>query len=78
MAGWNRTVASGFNSHQISRVAIPADITAPLVATLTAPKPASAPATLTAPKPASAPATLTATAPSGDRILKPDGSTVYT
>jgi hypothetical protein len=47
-------------------------------ATLTAPKPASAPATLTAPKPASAPATLAATAPSGDRILKPDGSTVYT
>ena len=40
IAGWNRTVVAGFNSHQISRVAIPADVTAPI--------PAAAPATLAA------------------------------
>jgi hypothetical protein len=39
VAGWNRTVSVGFNSHQISRVAIPANITAPVPATLTSPAP---------------------------------------
>ena len=75
VAGWNRTVASGFNSHQISRVAIPADITAPLVATITAAKPASAPATLAASATiTSGPATLTAAGTGGDQILNPAGT----
>jgi hypothetical protein len=52
VAGWDRTKPTGFDSHQISRVAIPA-----LVAATT---PAAAPATLTAQKPTAGPATLTA------------------
>jgi hypothetical protein len=35
-APWDRTVASGFNSHQVSRDPIPADVTAPLPSTLSA------------------------------------------
>ena len=54
VAGWDRTIASGFDSHQISRVAIPADVTAPI--------PAVAPATLAASTAiTSGPATLSAT-----------------
>ena len=41
VAGWDRTVAAGFNSHQITRVAIPADIAAPVVGTISASKPTS-------------------------------------
>jgi len=44
----DRTVASGFNSWQRNPPAIPATITAPLVATLTAAKPTAGPATITA------------------------------
>jgi len=45
---WSRTALTGFDSHKITPDSIPANITAPLVAGLTAPKPASAPATLSA------------------------------
>lgn len=50
VAGWSRTATSGFDSHQITVAAVPADITAPI--------PAAGPATLTA----TAPATLAAAA----------------
>jgi len=70
VGSWDRTNVTGFDSHKITRPSIPASITAPLVANITAtapatlgsPKPASAPATLGTAKPASGPATLSAAA----------------
>jgi hypothetical protein len=59
---WDRTANTGFDSNQIFAPAVPASITAPIVATLTAAKPTAGPATLTAAKPASAPASLSASA----------------
>ena len=60
VGSWDRTNVTGFDSHKITRPSIPASITAPLVANITA----TAPATLGSPKPASGPATLTAAATS--------------
>jgi len=65
----DRTVASGFGSHQRNVPAIPATITAPLVEAITAPKPASGPGTLGTGKPASWPASLTAAAVT-EQVLK--------
>ena len=65
----DRTVASGFGSHQRNVPAIPATITAPLVGTITSPKPASGPDTLGTGKPASGPDTLTAPAVT-EQVLK--------
>ena len=39
LAGWDRTVAAGFNSHQVGRVAIPANVTAPVISAVVAPAP---------------------------------------
>lgn len=64
VGAWDRTANTGFDSHKINPPAIPASITAALLATLTATKPTAGPATLTAPKPPSGPATLTAARPS--------------
>jgi hypothetical protein len=48
---WDRTSNTGFDSHKINPPAIPASVTAPLVATLTSPNPASGPATLSSSDP---------------------------
>lgn len=45
---YDRTTTAGFDSHHVTLPTIPADITAPIVATLTATKPTAGPATLTA------------------------------
>ncbi len=57
VAGWDRTIASGFNSHQITRVAIPA--------LLTAPNPAAVASSAGSAVSSSSPATLSASKPSG-------------
>jgi hypothetical protein len=54
VSGWSRTAPTGFDSHQITRVAIPAAVSATT--------PAAGPATLTATKPTAGPATLSAAA----------------
>lgn len=60
---FDRTVsAATFLARKSNPPAVPATITAPLIATITAPKPASGPATFGTAKPASGPASLTATA----------------
>lgn len=41
VAGWDRTVSVGFNSHQITRTAIPAILTAPVVPAMVAAVPSS-------------------------------------
>jgi hypothetical protein len=57
---WDRTANTGWDSHQINPPAIPASITAALIASLAAAKPTAGPATLTAGDPTASAPTLTA------------------
>ena len=66
VTGWDRTKATGFNSHQITVAGLPADVTAPIPssgpAALSASKPTAGPASLTAGKPTAGAASLSAAA----------------
>jgi hypothetical protein len=67
---YDRTTTAGFDSHHVTLPSIPASITATLLATLTAAKPASAPATLSASKASAGPATISASAPTSTSTLQ--------